>query len=74
MDTRRKITVELSLYEELRKIGKKQRISFAGVITLLLKVFKEVAPKQADMEKRITRLEQNVSFSPKRTKLPQRGK
>lgn len=66
MDTRRKITVELDFYAELRSVAKKEKHTLGKMLEVLLAAYKEIKPRQKDMEKRITRLEKQVKVRPSR--------
>lgn len=58
MDTRRKIVVDLPFYNELKALAGKEKRKLFPQLRVILAAYKEVIPRQKEIEKRIVRLEE----------------
>ncbi len=56
-DTRRKIVVDLEFYNDLKKIAAKEKRKLLPQLKLILSAYREIVPRQYDIEKRVVRLE-----------------
>lgn len=63
MDTRRKITVDLKFYNQVRATARKEKLTLGNMLALALNAYLQVLPRQKQIEKRVTRLEKHLASS-----------
>jgi hypothetical protein len=56
-DTRRKIVVDLDFYNDLKRVAPKDKRKLLSQLRIILAAYKELVPRQKDIEKRVVRLE-----------------
>jgi ribosomal protein S30 len=56
-DTRRKIVVDLDFYNDLKRVAAKDKRKLLPQLRIILAAYKELVPRQKDIEKRVVRLE-----------------
>jgi hypothetical protein len=56
-DTRRKIVVDLDFYNDLKRVAAKDKRKLLSQLRIILAAYKELVPRQKDIEKRVVRLE-----------------
>jgi DNA polymerase sigma len=61
-DTRRKIVVDMDFYTDLKRVAAKEKRKLLPQLKVILTIYKEVAPRQKEIERRIARLEKATNI------------